>query len=81
MIRERVSTKGVLRPMEPEEELDGMKVPASFIGQNSELDMGRFLEGYDKFDRKFAYTTKTLEKLRENQMQRARKDIAWTMTA
>lgn len=80
MIRERISTKGVIRPLEPESELDAMKVPSAFIGNISELAIRRFIEGLDKFDRKFAHAIKVVEKHRRNNLERANKDIIRNMT-
>ncbi|KAF8918226.1 hypothetical protein CPB85DRAFT_1283128 [Mucidula mucida] len=70
MIRERISTKG----------LDAMKVPSAFIGNISELAIRRFIEGLDKFDRKFAHAIKVVEKHRRNNLERANKDIIRNMT-
>ncbi|KAF9031230.1 alpha/beta-hydrolase [Hymenopellis radicata] len=80
MIRERISTKGVIRLLEPESELDAMKVPSAFIGSISELAIRRFIEGLDKFDRKFAHAIKVVEKHRHNNLERANKDIIKNMT-
>ncbi|KAJ7287089.1 Alpha/Beta hydrolase protein [Mycena rebaudengoi] len=75
MIRERVSTRGVLRPLEPEAELDALTVPPDVIGVVSELAVRRFIEGSQLFDRKFAGTTKTVEKHRQRNLDRAQKDL------
>ncbi|KAJ7287106.1 alpha beta-hydrolase [Mycena rebaudengoi] len=79
MIRERVSTRGVLRPLEPEAELDAFTVPPDVIGVVSELAVRRFIEGSQLFDRKFAGTTKTVEKHRRRNLERAQKDSVRNM--
>jgi hypothetical protein len=80
MIRERVSTQGVIRPLEPENELDAFHVPAEIIGVFSELAIRRYLDGRVKFDAKFAGVIKTIEKDRRRNLERARKDTLRTAT-
>jgi len=79
MIRERVSTRGVIRPLEPEEELDAMKVPQDVIGNLSELAVRRYIEGKNKYDKKFASTIKAIEKQRNKNLERAKKDTIKNM--
>lgn len=74
MIRERVSTQGVIRPLESESELDAFKVPPEIIGVLSELAVRRYLNGRAKFDKKFAGTIKSIEKQRKHNLERARKE-------
>ncbi|KAK0212425.1 hypothetical protein DFS33DRAFT_1390424 [Desarmillaria ectypa] len=74
MIRERVSTQGVIRPLEPESELDALKVPVEFMGTISELAARRFIEGQAKFDKKFSHAVKAIEKHRIDNLKRAKKD-------
>ncbi|KAG7449721.1 alpha/beta-hydrolase [Guyanagaster necrorhizus] len=74
MIRERVSTQGVIRPLEPESELDALKVPVEFMGAISELAARRFIEGQAKFDKKFSNAVKAIEKHRIDNLKRAKKD-------
>jgi len=79
MIRERVSTQGVIRPLEPESELDAFTVPPQIIGVLSELSVKRYLSGKAKFDKKFAGTIKTIEKHRSLNLERSRKDATRNM--
>ena len=65
MIRERVSTHGVLRPLEPEEELTAFKLPSEVIGEISELAVRRWMDGTAKFGKKFGKTAKAIEKAME----------------
>ncbi len=74
MIRERVSTQGVIRPLEPESELDALNVPIEFMGAISELAARRFIEGQAKFDKKFSHAVKAIEKHRIDNLKRAKKD-------
>ena len=53
MIRERVSTRGAVRPLEPESELTAFRIPPEAVGAISELAMRRYVEGSAKLARKF----------------------------
>ncbi|KAJ7188711.1 hypothetical protein C8R46DRAFT_1205850 [Mycena filopes] len=79
MVRERVSTRGVLRPLEPEADLIAFSVPPEAIGVVSELAVRRFLDGTQRWDRKFAGAYKTVEKHRQRNLERARKDTVRNM--
>ncbi|THV06225.1 alpha/beta-hydrolase [Dendrothele bispora CBS 962.96] len=79
MIRERVSTRGIIRSLEPEEELDAMKVPQEVIGDLSELAIRRYIEGKSKYDKKFASTMKGIEKQRRRNLEKAKKDTVRNM--
>ncbi|KAJ6631524.1 hypothetical protein B0H10DRAFT_2299906 [Mycena sp. CBHHK59/15] len=80
MIRERVSTRGVLRPLEREAELEAFSVPPAGVGVVSELAVRRFLDGTQRFDRKFAGAIKTVEKHRRRNLERAKKDTMRNMS-
>jgi len=73
MIRERVSTQGVIRPLEPESELDAFKVPEELVGTLSELAIRRYLNGEAHFRQKFAHTYKAIEKTRKKYLEREAK--------
>ena len=75
MIRERVSTHGVIRPLEPETELPAMKVPSELIGTLSELAIRRYVTGKEIFDKKFARAIKRIEKHRLRNIDRASRDM------
>ncbi|KAL0579609.1 hypothetical protein V5O48_002381 [Marasmius crinis-equi] len=79
MIRERVSTRGVIRPLEPESELDACHVPHEVIGSLSELAIRRYFDGKRKFDAKFASTIRAIEKHRRKHLERAKKDTIKNM--
>jgi len=75
MIRERISTRGVLRPLEPEGELAAMQVPSELIGTLSERAIQRYVTGKERLDKKFAPTIKRIEKQRQRNIDRASRDI------
>ncbi len=74
MIRERVSTAGVIRPLEPEEELAACKLRPEYIARFSEKAIQRYLKGRRQFDKKFGHTLKVIEKERRNNLARAKED-------
>lgn len=80
MIRERVSTRGVIRPLEPESELSAFSLPQECIGVVSELALRRYLDGKAKFDKKFHSTTKTIAKRRQRHFETAKRDAAKKLT-
>ncbi|KAF5357302.1 hypothetical protein D9758_005908 [Tetrapyrgos nigripes] len=80
MIRERVSTRGVVRPLEPEEELNAMKVPPELIGELSELAVRRYIDGLNKYNKKFSSTFKHIEKHRRRNYEKAQKDTIKNMS-
>ena len=75
MIRERVSTHGIIRQLEPEAELPAMKVPSELIGMLSELAIRRYVVGKEHFDKKFARAIKRIEKHRLRNIDRASRDM------
>jgi len=74
MIRERVSTRGVIRPLEPEGELPAMQVPPELIGTLSERAIRRYVTGKERLDKKFAPAIKRIEKQRLRNINRASRD-------
>lgn len=80
MIRERVSTKGVLRALEPESELDAMKVPTNVVGTISELAMRRFINGAASFSKKYAGRIREIEKHRASNLKKAEKGVIKNMS-
>ncbi|KAG6332273.1 hypothetical protein ID866_6813 [Astraeus odoratus] len=64
MIRERVSTRGEIRPLEPNDQLVAFSVPSHMIGVISELCVRRYLQGKATFDKKFAKEREWVEKRR-----------------
>ena len=76
MIRERVSTKGVVRPLEPETELGALQLQN--VGRLSEHAMNRFLKERENFDKKYSKTLKSIEKHRRQNLERSKHDmIKW----
>ena len=80
MIRERVSTQGIIRPLEPPDRIDALHVPPEIIGVLSERAVRRYLEGRAFFDRKYAKELLTIEKERRRNIDLARKDITKNLT-
>lgn len=80
MIRERVSTHGIIRPLEPESELPAFSLPPELIGVVSELAMRRYQDAKAKFDKKFSRTLKTIEKHRRRNLDIAHKDAMRNMS-
>jgi hypothetical protein len=75
MIRERVSTQGVIRPLEPEDELLALQVAPELIGTLSEQIVQRYVVGRERSDKKFAHTIKRIEKQRLRNLDRASRDM------
>lgn len=74
MIRERISTQGVIRPLEPDAELDALQVPADVIGALSERTIRRYINGRTQFDKKFSSAVKSIEKHRRHNLERSIED-------
>ncbi|KAL4079158.1 hypothetical protein J3A83DRAFT_4086567 [Scleroderma citrinum] len=74
MIRERVSTRGEIRPLEPKEQLAAFLVPVDFIGVISERVLRRYIEWRGVFDQKFEKEIEVVEGQRRRNMERAKKD-------
>lgn len=75
IIRERVSTNGVLRPLEPEESLPGCTLPTSKLGVISETGARRYLEGQALWDKKFKDVSKKVARDRERHMKQTMKHV------
>ncbi|KAF8549961.1 alpha/beta-hydrolase [Imleria badia] len=80
MIRERVSTQGVIRPLEPADKIDALHVPPAIIGVLSERALRRFLEGKAVFDQKYAKELLTIERTRKRNIELSKKDITRNLT-
>jgi len=80
MIRERVNTSGVVRPLQPEHELDAFQLPREHIGQFSEITMRRYHRDRVRFDKKFAHTAKLIEKHRRRNLQQAKEETIKRMS-
>lgn len=69
MIRERVSTQGVIRALEAEHELPAFTVPPEDIGKLSEPAIRRYLDARAKFDKKFRRSMKAIDKHRIHNLE------------
>lgn len=74
IIRERVSTQGVIRPLEPEEDLPACNVPFEMIGVINEAATKRYLQGQAMWDKKYSHVTKTVARHRERNLKNAGKE-------
>ncbi|KAI0827909.1 alpha/beta-hydrolase [Trametes gibbosa] len=79
MIRERVSTRGVIRALEPESELSAFRIPPKLVGEVSERALRRYIDGNAKFAKKFGKTAKAIEKARRRTLERAKQDTLRNM--
>jgi hypothetical protein len=79
MIRERVSFRGVIRPLEPESEIPALSFPADYIGVFLEPVARRFVEGQALWARKFATATKTVASERKKNLKLAKGEALRTM--
>ncbi|KAF8161335.1 hypothetical protein B0H34DRAFT_796140 [Crassisporium funariophilum] len=74
MIRERVSTKGIVRPLELEAELDAFQMPKEHIGRFTDKTINRYLRDRAIFQKRFSHTVKTIEKHRRQNLEHAKQD-------
>ena len=74
MIRERVSTKGVVRPLELETELDALQLQSEYVGRLSERTINRFLKEREIFHKKFSHNVNSIEKHRRRNLERSKHD-------
>ena len=74
MIRERVSTQGIIRSLEPEPELPAMQLPPELVGTPSEHAIRRYVAGTAHTTKKFARTIQHIEKHRRHNIDRATRD-------
>ncbi|KAF8491456.1 lipase/ esterase [Russula emetica] len=75
MIRERVSTRGLIRPLEAETDLPAMQVPSDHIGTLPERAIERYVKAKERSDKKFAQAIKRIEKQRLRNIDRASRDM------
>lgn len=68
-IRERISTKGIVRPMEPESDIKALKMLEGTVGVINELTAKRYLEAQAVWDKKFKDTLKTISKQRQSHLE------------
>ena len=75
MIRERVSTRGLIRPLEPETNLPAMQVPLDHVGTLPKRAIERYVTAKERSDKKFAHAIKRIEKQRLRNIDRASRDM------
>ncbi|KAJ3812059.1 hypothetical protein F5876DRAFT_75249 [Lentinula aff. lateritia] len=81
-IRKRVSTQGVLRPLEPFSNLLAFSIPPQLISVISERAVRRYIAGRTFFEHKFSgMKKKAIEQRRRKHLQKARKDTTRNMSA
>lgn len=69
MIRERVSPDGTCRPLESEDQLEAMTMPADEVGMIKEGPAIRYLNGQSLWDRKYKHAIKTVERHRRKNLR------------
>jgi len=72
MIRERVSTIGVCRPLEPSSELAALTMPSEEVGVIKEGQAMRYLNGQKLWDKKFHRAAHSVEKHRKKNLKMAK---------
>ncbi|RPD66751.1 alpha/beta-hydrolase [Lentinus tigrinus ALCF2SS1-7] len=73
MVRERVDALGNVRPMEPAEEIEALRVPPQEIGVIKELPVRRWQEGQEKWDRKYKRTADNVIRKRKRYEAKAQR--------
>ena len=76
MIRERVSTQGIIRPLEPDEDLPAFRLSPQLVGVIPESVLERYMVAKQAADQRFASTIKGIEKARARNIERASQDLA-----
>jgi len=81
MLRERVSTRGILRPLESESDLVACNMPPDVVGFLSERAIRRYLDNTAIFDKKFARHVKLIESRRRRNLKRAERQTTKNLDA
>jgi hypothetical protein len=76
MIRERVSTQGIIRPLEHQEDLPAFRLSPQLIGTTPDIVLERYMAAKQAADQKFASTIRGIEKARMRNIERASQDFA-----
>ena len=71
MIRERVDVSGIVRAMEPAEEIEALRMPPQEIGLIKERPVRRWLEGQEAWDKKFKHTVEQVLRKRKHYEEKA----------
>ncbi|GAA5946989.1 hypothetical protein JCM3765_002103 [Sporobolomyces pararoseus] len=80
MIRERISITGVVRPMEPEAEMQALTLDPEDLGLIKEGPVKRYLAGKAIWDKKFAREQRKVNKNREKHLHKSIKEEAKRIT-
>ncbi|GAA5920760.1 hypothetical protein JCM1841_004171 [Sporobolomyces salmonicolor] len=80
MIRERVSITGVVRPMEPQADMQALTLDPEDIGLIKESPVKRYLAGKAIWDKKFKNEYKRVQKRREKHLRMAMREEAKRVT-
>ncbi|KAI0751533.1 alpha/beta-hydrolase [Daedaleopsis nitida] len=73
MIRERVSVQGHVRPMEPAEEMDVLRIKPQEIGVIKERPVRRWLDGQEAWDKKYRRTAERVINKRKSHETKAQR--------
>jgi hypothetical protein len=73
MIRQRISTKGMIREMEPPEEIPALNIPTNEIGVINAVPTQRWLNAKEKWDRRYAKRKRRIQVLRAKEYVEAQK--------
>jgi hypothetical protein len=79
MIRDRVSFRGVIRPLEPESEIPALLFPSGYIGVLLEPIARRFVEGQALWAKKFAKAAKRVASERIKNLELAKGEVLRTV--
>ena len=74
MIRERVSIRGEIRPLESEDKLDACTMPFERVGVVNELAVRRYMEGQKKWNERYARVHKSISKRRVRNLDLAKSE-------
>ncbi|KAM0793477.1 hypothetical protein ACM66B_000919 [Microbotryomycetes sp. NB124-2] len=80
MIRERVGLTGVVRALEPENELECLKIDPEDLGVVKEAPVKRYLAGKTIWDKKFKSVAQRVQREREANLQKSMREEASRLT-
>ncbi|KAH8984795.1 Alpha/Beta hydrolase protein [Lactarius hatsudake] len=76
MIRERVSTQGIVRSLEDDDDLPAFRLSSQLVGVIPESVLERYTAAKQASDLRFASTIKGIEKARARNVEHASRDLA-----
>ncbi|KAK4057569.1 hypothetical protein OIO90_001214 [Microbotryomycetes sp. JL221] len=80
MIRERISLTGVVRPLEPEKDIDCLNLNPEDLGIVKEAPVKRYLAGKAIWDKKFKSVADRVQREREDNLRKSMKEEATRIT-